>query len=141
MIVLDTNVISEPLRAQPDPAVVSWLDDQIVETLYLTTVTLGEVRFGIAVLPAGRRRRVLHQRFEESVVPAFENRILSFDEPASASYAVLRARARTKGRAIAATDGFIAAIARARGFAVATRDTGPFDAAEVPVINPFMPRD
>jgi toxin FitB len=141
VIILETNVVSEPLRSTPDQAVVAWLDDQTIETLYLTTVSLGEVRLGIAVLPAGRRRRALHQRFEESVVPAFADRILSFDEPASASYAILRARARANGRAIAVTDGFIAAIAHAHGFTVATRDTGPFDAAEVPVINPFEPLD
>ena len=94
MIVLDTNVVSEPLRARPDAAVADWLDAQAIETLYLTTVTLAELRFGVAALPAGRRRDRLGERIENDVLAAFEGRTLAFDEPASAAYAALRARAR-----------------------------------------------
>lgn len=137
MIVIDTNVISEPLRRRPDPAVVSWLDDQAVETLYLTTITLAEIRFGIAALAQGKRRRELTRRIEEEALPAFSGRLLAFDEPASATYARLRADARRRGQAIGTTDAHIAAIADAHGFAVATRDTAAFEAVGVPVINPF----
>lgn len=139
MIVLDTNVISEPLRRDPDPAVGEWLDRQVLETLYLTTITLAELRFGVACLPSGRRRDRLHQRIEDEVIAAFEGRILSFDEAASAAYAELRARARARGEAIAATDGYIAGIAAAHGFAIATRDRAPFEASGLVVINPFEP--
>ena len=79
MILVDTNVISETLRQQPDPAVVRWMDTQSIETLYLSAVTVAELRYGIAVLPEGRRRQVLHSGLEQSVLPLFEGRILPFD--------------------------------------------------------------
>ncbi len=139
MIVLDTNVISEPLRPVSDPAVGEWLDRQILETLHLTTLTLAELRFGVACLPSGRRRDRLQHRIEDEIIAAFRGRILSFDEPASAAYAELRARARARGEAIAATDGYIAGIAAAHGFAIATRDRAPFEASGLVVINPFEP--
>ena len=79
MILVDTNVISETLRQQPDPAVVRWMDTQSIETLYLSAVTVAELRYGIAVLPEGRKRQVLHNGLEQSVLPLFEGRILPFD--------------------------------------------------------------
>lgn len=137
MIVLDTNVLSEPLRPRPDPRVVAWLDAQVVETLYLTTIGLAEVRLGIAALPRGRRRTVLQERFEDEVVPLFARRILVFDERASAAYGVMRADARRAGRALSDMEGLVAAIAKTNDLMVATRDIGGFAAAGVPVINPF----
>ncbi|MFT4296913.1 MAG: type II toxin-antitoxin system VapC family toxin [Micropruina sp.] len=139
MIVLDTNVVSEPLRSAPDPAVAAWLDAQAIETLYLTSITLAELRFGVACLPSGRRRDRLRDRIDSEVVAAFEGRILPFDEAASAAYATLRAEARARGEAIAATDGYIAGIVAAHGFAIATRDRAPFQAAGLVVIDPFEP--
>lgn len=138
MIVLDTNVISEPLRKEPLTAVVEWLDAQPIETLYLTTVSLAEIRYGIEALPDGRRRTRLRELFEAQFMSAFAGRILSFDEPASAAYGELRAKARAAGRAIGDFDALIAAIAVSRDFLVATRDTSPFEAASVGVINPFV---
>ena len=137
MIILDTDVLSEPLRPAPDTGVVGWLDAQAIETLYLTTISLAEVRHGIAALPAGRRRQVLDDRFESDVLPAFSGRIMAFDEQASACCAAVRAGARRRGDAIGDFDALIAGIAVSRGFAVATRDTAPFLAANVAVINPF----
>lgn len=137
MILLDTNVVSEPLRAAGDANVLAWIDAQIIETLYLSTISLAELRFGIAALPEGKRRDTLHSSLELRVLPLFAGRILSFDDPASQSYATLRARARVAGLAIAPADGYIAAIAATHGFAVATRDTSPFEAAGVAVINPW----
>ena len=137
MILLDTNVVSEPLRTSPDANVLAWFDAQLVETLYLSTITLAELRFGIAVLPEGKRRDALHASFEQRVLPLFAGRILAFDDAASVAYAALRSRARAAGEAIATADGFIAAIAAANGFAVATRDTSPFEAAGLAVINPW----
>jgi predicted nucleic acid-binding protein len=137
MILLDTNVVSEPLKASSDPNVLAWIDAQMVETLYLSTISLAELRFGIAALPEGKRRDTLHTRFEQQVLPLFASRILPFDENASQAYAMLRARARAAGQAIAPTDGYIAAIAAAHGFSVATRDTSPFEAAGLAVINPW----
>lgn len=98
MILVDTNVISETLRQQPDPAVVRWMDAQSIETLYLSAVTVAELRYGIAVLPEGRRRQVLHSGLEQSVLPLFEGRILPFDGATAESYAELMAAARRRGR-------------------------------------------
>jgi predicted nucleic acid-binding protein len=138
MILLDTNVISEPLRAAGDANVLAWIDAQIIETLYLSTISLAELRFGIAVLPEGKRKDILHFSLEQRVLPLFAGRILAFDNAASQSYATLRARARVDGLAIAPADGYIAAIAATHGFAVATRDTSPFEAAGLTVINPWI---
>lgn len=137
MIILDTNVISEPLRPKPAAGVVAWLDAQAVETLYLTTISLAEVRHGIACLPKGRRRQNLDDRFENEFLPLFRGRTLAFEEPATTAYAELRAQARAQGLPIGDFDALIASIASVTGFMVATRDTAPFEAAGVAVVNPF----
>jgi toxin FitB len=137
MILLDTNVISEPLKASGDPKIAVWINAQNIETLYLSTIGLAELRFGIAVLPEGKRKDVLHSSLERRVLPLFEGRILSFDTAASQAYATLRSRARAAGQSIAPADGYIAAIALTNGLSVATRDTKPFIAAGLTVINPF----
>lgn len=138
MILLDTNVVSEPLRLTGNPAVQAWLDAQTAETLFLSAICLAELRFGIAALPAGKRRDSLHASLEQRIVPLFDGRILPFDAAASESYTALRARARAEGKAIAPADGYIAAIARTHGLMVATRDTAPFKAAGLTVINPWL---
>jgi len=140
MILLDTNVVSEPLKPDGEPAVLAWIDAQAVETLYLSTITLAELRFGIAVMPGGKRRSNLRLRLDEHVVPVFEDRILPFGIEATSAYAELRARARANGKAIGTADACIAAIAAAHDFTVATRDTSPFDAAGVAVVNPWEAR-
>lgn len=137
MILLDTNVISEPLRSAPDPRVVAWLDAQPLETLFLSAVTVAELRFGIARLPAGRRRSGLLNQLESQVLPAFIGRVLPFDLSATLRYAEPMARAQAKGLAVAMADGLIAASAAANGMAVATRDTAPFSALGLSVINPW----
>jgi len=93
MILVDTNVISEPLRASPERRVVEWLDRQPLETLYLSVVTIAELRFGVARLPVGKRRNDLRDRFETQVLPAFAGRILSFELAATEAYADLMTRA------------------------------------------------
>jgi toxin FitB len=137
MILLDTNIISEALKTVGDEKVLAWMDAQMIETLYLSTISLAELRFGIAALPEGKRRDILNTTLEHRVLPIFSGRILTFNEAASQSYAILRSRARSLGLAIATADGYIAAIAATNGFAVATRDTSPFDAAGLKVINPW----
>lgn len=137
MILLDTNVISEPLKASGDPKVVDWINAQNIETLYLSTIGLAELRFGIAALPEGKRKDMLYSSLEQRVFPLFESRILSFDISTSRAYATLRYRARAAGQAIAPADAYIAAIAMAHGLAVATRDIQPFISAGLTVINPF----
>ncbi len=137
MILLDTNVISEPLRPEPDPAVAAWLDAQTLETLYLSAVTVAELRLGVALVPAGRRRTALSDRIERQVLPSFAGRVLAFDLACTSPYAAVRAAARARGVALAHADGFIAAIAATHGLVVATRDTTPFEAADLPVIDPW----
>ena len=136
MILLDTNVISEVMRPQPHPAVLAWLDDQVAETLYLSSVTLAEVLFGIEAMPAGRRRNALAETFA-GVCTAFDRRVLAFDAEASRHYAGLAVKARVAGKGFPVPDGYIAAIAAAKGFQVVSRDTAAFHAAGVPVINPW----
>ncbi|MDE9462144.1 type II toxin-antitoxin system VapC family toxin [Xenorhabdus bovienii] len=137
MIVLDTNVISETLRQVSEPCVIEWLDSQPIETLYLSTITLAELRFGMASLPPGKRRDNLQKSLESRVLPLFAGRLLPFDMLASQSYGELMAKARTLGLAISKADGYIAATAIANGMMVATRDVSPFKAADVDVINPW----
>jgi len=137
MILLDTNVISEPLRREPEPGVIEWIDAQALETLYLSAITVAELRSGIALLPAGKRRAGLLKNLERRVLPLFAGRVLPFDLPCTQTYAELIAKAQKAGLAIVAADGFIAATAAANGLAVATRDTSPFEAAGVTVINPW----
>ena len=138
MILLDTNVVSEPLRHAPEAKVIEWIDAQLLETLYLSAITVAELRAGVALLPSGKRRTGLHESLEKRVLPLFTGRVLAFDLACTQAYAELMAKARTAGLAIAATDGYIAAIAVANGFAVATRDTNPFEAAGATVINPWV---
>lgn len=137
MIILDTNVISESLRPASNGAVLNWLDQQDIETLYLTAITVAELRFGIAALPLGKRKRNLDNDFEDRILSLFVGRILAFDEPVTGAYARIRAVARSTGKAIGVTDAFIAAIAAHHGFAIATRDISPFEAAGIRVINPW----
>jgi len=138
MILLDTNVVSEPLRQAPDARVIEWIDAQPMETLFLSAITVAELRAGVALLPAGKRRTGLQQNLEKRVLPLFAGRVLPFDLACTTAYAELMAKTRKAGLAIATADGYIAAIALANRFEVATRDTGPFAAAGVAVINPWL---
>ena len=137
MILLDTNVVSEPLRPKPAESVVQWLDAQSSETLYLSCITVAELRAGVAIMPTGKRRKLLDEALENHVLPLFAGRVLPFDASCTRAYASLIARARSSGYAISAADGFIAATAAENAFAVATRDTDPFEAAGVQTINPW----
>ena len=137
MILIDTNVISEPLRKTPEARVIDWIDAQPLETLYLSAITVAELRFGVASLDAGKRRDALQDDLESRALPLFTGRVLAFDMTASQAYADLMARARSAGLAIGKADGFIAATAVANRMIVATRDTAPFEAAGVSVINPW----
>lgn len=137
MILLDTNLVSEPLKPNADPAVLAWINAQAVETLYLSTISLAELRFGIAALPDDKRKENLRRSLDQRVMPVFGDRILPFSIEAADAYAELRACARAAGKAIATVDGYIAAIAIAHKLTVATRDTSPFEAAGLNVINPW----
>ena len=138
MILLDTNVVSEPMRQQPDARVQNWLDAQAVETLYLSAVSLSELLLGIENLPTGKRRRALAASLNDQIKRLFAGRIVPFDIDAAEAYAHVVTRVRRRGHAISVGDGQIAAIATSRSFGVATRDTVPFQMAGLAVINPWM---
>jgi predicted nucleic acid-binding protein len=137
MILLDTNVISEPLKLSADAGVLAWIDAQSIATLYLSAISLAELRFGIAALPTGKRKESLHLGLEQRILPLFADRILPFDASSSQACADILSTARAQGRAISTADGYIAATAKRHGFIVATRDASPFEAAGVTVINPW----
>ena len=138
MILIDTNVISELWKVEPDPNVLAWIDAQAIETLHLSAVTVAELRFGLATMPEGRRRSIYQDRLEQEVLPAFAGRVLPFDLDASRAYAALMARARSEGRPIGRADGYIAATAVARALVVTTRDVEPFLAAGLQVVDPWL---
>jgi predicted nucleic acid-binding protein len=136
MIVLDTNVVSEAMKPAPDAAVRAWLNKQVAETLFLTSVTLAEMLFGIAALPEGRRKAGLMHTLE-GVVTLFGDRVLPFDAEAARAYTVLAVAARAAGRGFPTPDGYIAAIAASRGFIVASRDRSAFEAGGLRVVDPW----
>ncbi|MGK9262120.1 type II toxin-antitoxin system VapC family toxin [Sinorhizobium meliloti] len=139
MIVLDTNVVSEAMKPAADPAVRSWLNEQVAETLYLASVTLVELLFGIGALPDGRRKKTLAEMLD-GVLELFGDRVLPFDAGAARYYAGLAVTARAAGKGFPTPDGYIAAIAASKGFIVATRDISPFEAAGLTVVNPWHHR-
>ena len=134
MILLDSNVVSEAMKPEPHPAVRDWLDAQAAESLFISSVTIAELLFGIGALPKGKRKDRLG-RAVEGVMELFAGRILPFDTDAA-----LAVRARAAGRGFPTPDGYIAAIAAARGYAVASRDTIAFVAARLTVIDPWAAR-
>src|SRR5690606_36982072 len=109
----------------PDDTVRAWLDEQAAETLYLSSVTIAELMFGIGALPDGKRKDRLNEALN-GVMELFADRVLPFDIDAARHYADLAVKARAAGKGFPTPDGYIAAIAAARGFAVATRDTSAF---------------
>ena len=136
MIILDTNVISEAMKREPNPAVKEWLNKQAVETLYLSTIVLAELLFGVAALPTGKRKSKLTAALN-GITDLFGDRVVLFDIPTAQAYAQLMAEARLAGKAISTADGYIAAMAITNGMMVATRDVEPFEVAGVQVINPW----
>jgi len=136
MILLDTNVVSEGMSREPHPRVRSWLDSQVADTLFLSSVTVAELLFGVGALPSGKRKDRLAAALND-VLELFGPRVLPFDAVAARCYADLAVKARAAGKGFPAPDGYIAAIAVAHGFAVATRDASAFKAAGLTVIDPW----
>jgi toxin FitB len=139
MIILDTNVVSEPLRAKPNPQVLSWLDRQAPETLYLTAISVAELWLGVELLSQGKRRTQLQKFMATELLPLFDNRVLSFDEPAAAAFARIAAKAQAAGNRIDFADCAIAASAITRRFLLATRNTKDFKGTDLELINPWDP--
>ncbi len=138
MIVLDTNIVSELLRPAPGPQVEAWLAAQDGAIIYFTAVGEAELRHGVAILPAGRRRRTLAEVIEGMLEEDFHDRILPFDRAAARAYATIAAERRVAGRPISQFDCQIAAIARSRDAAVATRNRVDFEGCGVELIDPWL---
>lgn len=136
-VLLDTNVVSELMRKVPDPAVALWAAGQPLEDLFFSAVGEAELRYGAAILPTGQRQETLVSDIERMLSEAFGNRILPFDSGAARAYADIAARRRSAGRPVAPADCQIAAIARSRSMALATRNVRDFENADIKVVDPW----
>lgn len=137
MIVLDTNVLSALMRPEPDPALDSWLDSLPPESVWTTTVTLFEVRYGLELLPAGRRRRRLEDAFVAVITGEIAGRVLMFDEAAALAAGTIAGALHRAGRNVEIRDIQIAGIVAARKATLATRNTRDFKGLGLPLIDPW----
>jgi toxin FitB len=137
LIVLDTNVVSEMMRPAPDSTVLHWLNTQVAEELWLNSVVVSELLFGIARLPAGARKRQLADTFAAMLEQDFAGRILPFDVEAAVVYAELAAGCEAKGRPVDMADAQIAAICLAQGAKLATRNLKHFEGLGLGLVNPW----
>ena len=137
MIVLDTNIISEMMKSIPSPLVVAWIDQQNVDELFITTITIAEIVYGLKTLPTSKRRTTLEDAFYKTITQSFESRILFFNELSAHCYGKLMAVRKNIGKPMSILDGQIAAIAQDSGFAVATRNIRDFSDCGLDLINPF----
>jgi hypothetical protein len=137
MILVDTNIVSAFMTSAPPAQVLNWLNAQHSAALYLSTVTVAEIHYGLRLLPGGKRRDLLGERFATFVTLVFGERIVAFDYAAAERYGEIAAQRRAAGRPISTLDAQIAAIARSRALVLATRDTRDFDACGVELVNPF----
>jgi predicted nucleic acid-binding protein len=137
MIVLDTNVLSEALRPLPEPNVLDWLAKQPRTSLFTTTVTQGEVLYGIRLLADGKRRRGLWDAAKRIFAEDFAGQLLSFDSDAADMYAEIAASRRMAGKPISQFDAMIAAMARSRGASLATRNAKDFDYCGIEIVDPW----
>ena len=136
-VLLDTNVVSEMIRKSPNPSVEAWMTGHPVEELFFSAVGEAELRYGAAILPAGRRRQTLVSDIERMLRDAFEDRVLPFDSDAARVYAEIAAARRAVGRSVAPPDCQIAAIARSRDLAVATRNARDFEGIGIELVDPW----
>jgi len=137
VIILDTNIISETMRTKPATEVLEWLDQQAPIELFVTSISIGEIHFGLACLDEGRRKADLHARFQQFLERGFEGRVLDYSAKCARQYGTLMAQRRSVGRPLSAPDGQIAATSLAHGASVATRNVRDFEQCGIAVINPF----
>ena len=137
MIILDTNVLSELMRRAPDSAVLAWLDRQPPLSIWITSITLFECQFGLALMPIGRRRQALETSFAALLAEDLDKRVLAFDTEAAAQAATLAAQRQLAGRPVDIRDTQIAGIAQSRRATLATRNLNHFEGLSVPVVNPW----
>jgi predicted nucleic acid-binding protein len=138
MIVLDTNVVSELMRPEPAPAVLTWMQRNSGYGLYTTAVTIAEIRYGIARMPEGRRRQSLHQAADE-IFAAFPRQVLPFDLASASAYADIVVSREQQGNPISGFDAQIAAICRSQVASLATRNTRDFIDTGISLLDPWQP--
>jgi hypothetical protein len=136
-MVLDTNIISEIMRPKPETRVIKWLNSQQASKLFLSSITLAEIGYGLYILPDGKRKWNLQQRFDQFIKNAFETQIVDFTQDSAQAYAKLMGERKQAGNPMSIPDGQIAAIALANGYAVATRNIKDFKDCGLDLINPF----
>jgi len=137
VILLDTNVVSAFMQREADPAVVAWLDSQPAESIWTTSITVFEVRMGLELLAAGRRRRALEDAFAKMIEEDFEGRVTPFDSAAAHAAGRIAAERRRSGRSVEIRDVQIAGIALARRAAIATRNVRYFQELPLTIVNPW----
>jgi toxin FitB len=136
---LDTNCISEIVRIRPEPRVMIWIDEADENLLYLSVLTLGEIRKGVAALPQGKRRSGLEAWLEVELQARFSGRILPINEPVADRWGLLAANAKAKGTALSVVDGLLAATAIHHNLTIVSRNVTDFAPTQVPVVNPWQP--
>jgi toxin FitB len=137
MILLDTNVISEPMTLKPSPHVMSWIGSQTPGELWTCTIVVAEIFSGIDLMPAGKRQRELREKAEFMFSALFPNRIFSFDQEAARRYGLVLSRRRASGKPVDEMDALIAATALANGATLATRNISDFEDCGIPLVNPW----
>lgn len=138
MIILDTNVVSEIMKSEPKQAVASWLDSQSLKSLYITTISVMELRYGVELLPEGKRKNALWEVLDFTIYRLFDDRILNFDRKAAEKAAEVSAKAKARGMNLGTADMQIAGLAIASGMSIASRDEMPFIETGVHLINPWI---
>jgi predicted nucleic acid-binding protein len=137
VLILDTNVISELMKADPLPAVFAWAASHPPAELFTSTITMAEVLYGIEILPHGKRRDQLHREAESIFLDDFAGRVLAFDEASARMFAVVAAQRRAQGRPIEESDAQIAAIVRVNHGTLVTRNTDDFEGCGIQLVNPW----
>ena len=137
MILLDTNVVSETMRRIPDRHVIEWLNRNESSSLFISTITVAEINYGLELIERGRRRTDLEGRFRRFISEGFDQRVVAFDLTAAHEYGKIMAGRRSLGRPLSSLDGQIGAICRALGFVLATRNVKVFEACGIEIISPF----
>jgi len=139
MILVDTNVVSEVMKVAPSETVVTWLNSQKSSSLFISTITIGEIEYGLRILPTGKRRMRLKERFERFISLAFAQRILPYDETAARTYGDIMGFRKEIGHPMSIPDGQIAAIAKIDGLTISTRNTSDFEDCGIELVDPFLP--